>query len=220
MSVDPNDKYWTQALGDPSVTAATGSARKQLIALLMGFGDPSQLTADQRTTYGITDNDLSGAATNPYSTQMNLAKQLSGNQYGIQNNNNAHGTLFSGVHAAQQAGELQAGGQRNYDAQRSLASQLAGIDDTRTQAITNAYGRISTNEALKPLPIPAVPDAPPAPPAGPPPQAGPAVNGLGTPWVDPGQRENLVQPPPNPTPKVKTAAQIAAQAKRGFIGHA
>ncbi len=212
--------YWAQAQLDPSYIAQHGGLSNQLKQLILNYGSSGALSTDEATNYQINPGDISGADTNPYSIQANLRQQLSGDQYGITNNANAHGALYSGAHAAMQAHELQNAGQRNYSALQTLQGQIGGIDQQNTNALTGAYGTLAQS-ALNDPTIPAAPISPSAPGVAPPAVAAPPpVNGLGTPWVDPGARENLVQPPPAPLPKVVAAKQIVGAANRGFIGHA
>lgn len=161
MAVDPN-AIWAQASLDPSYLAQHGSNTAALKALILGYGSSSALSPQLASQYGITPDQVSAADTNPYSVQSQLAKQLSGDQYGITNAAQSHGALFSGAHAAAKAGELQNAGQRNYGAQQTLAQQIAGIQGNDTTALTNAYGTLTTNalNTPQPAPAPAAPTAP------------------------------------------------------------
>lgn len=153
MAVDPN-AIWAQASLDPSYLAQHGSNAAALKALILGYGSSSALSPQLATQYGINPGDVSAADQNPYSVQSQLAKQLSGDQYGITNTAQSHGALFSGAHAAAQAGELQAGAQRNYNAQQTLAQQIAGIQGNDVNALTGAYGTLTTNALNTPVPAP------------------------------------------------------------------
>jgi hypothetical protein len=215
------EEIWARAQLDPSYLAAHGGNAKALQDLILNYGSSSALSPELAGQYGIQPGQVSAADQNPYSVQAQLGKLLSGDQYGITNNANAHGALYSGAHQAQQLHEIGNAGQRNYNAQQTLAQQIAGITGNDTNALTGAFGRLSDQALNTPVPQPApvaIPDAvAPAAPAAP---AAPPLNGLGQPWIDPGARENMVQPPPAPTPKVIAAKQIVGQAARGFQGSA
>lgn len=231
------DPLWAKALLDPSVLAGMGPLRDKTIRALLGYGDASSIFArpagvDPSTgqpyqtiaeQYGIDENAVSGAATNPYSTLSGLRQQLTTDRHNITNTAAAHNAEFSGAHVAAQMKENADAEQRNYNAQQGLASTMGEIGSQRTGIVSGAYqammGRAATDPTIPAAPAePAAPAAAAAPPiatAAPPP-----VNGLGQPWVDPGARENLVQPPPAPAPNVVAANLIKKQAARGFIGHA
>lgn len=157
--------YWAQAQLDPSYLAQHGSNAAALKALILGYGSTSALSPQLAGQYGINPGDVSAADQNPYSVQSQLAKQLSGDQYGITNTAQSHGALFSGAHAAAQAHELQDAGQRNYNAQQTLAQQIAGIQGNDTNALTGAYGTLTTNALNTPQPAPAAPAYAPSAPA-------------------------------------------------------
>lgn len=148
--------YWATAQLDPSYLAQHGSNTKSLIQAILGYGSSAALSPELAAQYGIQPGQVSAADQNPYSTTKQLAQQLSGDQYGITNNANAHGALYSGAHAAAQQHELQNAGQRNYTAQQALASQISGIGQQDTNALTGAYTGIA-NAALNTPTAPAVP---------------------------------------------------------------
>lgn len=158
--------YWSQAQIDPAYLAQHGANAKALKDLILNYGSSSALDPGLAGQYGIGQSDVSAADSNPYSVQAQLAKTLSGDQYGIQNNANAHGALISGAHEAQQLHEVDNAGQRNYNAQQALQNAIGGITANDTAALTGAYGTITTN-ALN-TPVPATPD---------PAAAAPAVGG-------------------------------------------
>ncbi|MBA3841046.1 MAG: hypothetical protein H0X39_00225 [Actinobacteria bacterium] len=149
--------YWSQAQLDPAYLATHGGLSKSLKDLILNYGSSSALSPEEAARYGIAPGDVAAADQNPYSVQAQLRQQLSGNQYGITNNANAHGALFSGGHAAMQAHELQNSGQRNYNASQALGAAIGGIDQQNTNAITGAYGTLAQNA----LNDPAIPVAAP-----------------------------------------------------------
>lgn len=231
MATDP---LWAKAQLDPSVLAGKGGLRDAIIRAANAYGDPSSLFARQpgvdpatgqpyqtiAEQYGIDQNAVSGAATNPYSTLHQLGDTLTSDRHNIVGSLAGRGLEFGGAMAASQAHETNAAGQRNYAAQQGLQGTLGGIGQQYVGLITGAYQKLMDQAAADPaIPAQPAPDVPaaPAPPAAP---VAPPVNGLGQPWVDPGARENIVQPPPAPGPKVIAAKQLAGQAKRGFQGAA
>lgn len=237
MAATPAE-LWAKAQLDPSVLAGKGGLRDALIRAVTGYGDASSIFARQpgvdpstgkpyqtlAEQYGIDQNAVSGAASNPYSTLHGLADQSTSNRHNIVGGLASRGLEFGGAMAASQAHETQQAGQRNYAAEQGLQGALGGIGQQYTGLITGAYNTLMQQAANDPA-IPAAPAPAPeaAAPEAPAPAAAaapPPMNGLGQPWIDPGARENLVQPPPAPTPKALSAAQLAAQAKRGFQGHA
>lgn len=188
--------YYSQAILDPGYLGQHGLDAKSIIQLILGSGNAANLSPELAQQYGITPDQVSAANQNPYGTKQSLEHTLSGNQYGITNNAQAHGALYSGAHAAAQLHELQNAGQRNYDATTDLASRIAGIGQQDTNALTGAYTGIANAALNTPTPPPAVPGV------APPPAGAPALNGLGTPYVDPGARESFTQPVPIKPPKL------------------
>jgi hypothetical protein len=167
-------------------------------------GLPYQSLADQ---YGIGYNDVSGAATNPYSALTQNANKLSGDQTTILGGNAAHGAEFSGVEAAMQAREQAAGAARNYAAQQGLAGTLASIGQQRANLISGAYSTLMGQAANDPT-IPATPAvAAPAAPAAPAPPLTPTTAPGGN-YFNPNAPQNrqsnvgLLKPPKLVMPKV------------------
>jgi hypothetical protein len=162
MAIDPSDPYFLQH----------GALAKQLQALINQYGDSSALTPQYQQEFGLGAGDVSGATGNPYSTLAQLKQQLEGDQTGIQNTANSHGALFSGANAAATQHEIQAAGQRNYNAQQALQQQLSGLQTTDLGNLTDATGRAAqaalNDQTLAPVPAPA-PAAPAAPAYMPPP---------------------------------------------------
>lgn len=215
MAIDPN-AIWQQAQLDPSYIAGHSAAAQALKQLILGYGDTNALAPAEAARYGIQSNDVSAANQNPYSVQSQLAQQLAGDQTGIQRTANSHGALYSGANAAATAHELQAGGQRNYNALQTLQGQIAGIDSSDTSALTGAYGNL-TNQALADQTIPVtpaavapnVPVAAPALPGTTPATATFAQNPAGYDPLAPqntGQSTNLTVKPPK-LPKLATGLQ-------------
>lgn len=218
--------YWSQAQTDPAYIAAHGGNRQSLVNLMTGYGDASQLFArppglDPATgqpyktlaeQYGIGQNDVSAAAGNPYSTQAQLAQQLSGDRYGITNTAAAHGAEFSGANVAAQAHENQNAGQRNFNAQQALTQQIAGITGNDLTSLTGAYNTITTNQLNTPVApvapqLPAPNMIPPQPDPGQTYLPGGGVTGPAAPAASPGPREYIppapIKPPKPPAmPKV------------------
>jgi hypothetical protein len=145
VALDPSDPYYLQH----------SALAKSLAGLVNNFGDPNALTPEYMAEFGLSGNDVSAAAGNPYSTTHQLTNQLAGNQTQIQRTANAHG-LFSGANAAATEHEIQAAGQRNYDARQSLSQQLAGLQTTDIGNLSDATARAAAIAAADPT-VPATP---------------------------------------------------------------
>lgn len=214
------DPLWDKAQLDPTYIAGHAGLRNSMLQAFLANGDTSMLTPELMSQWGISQADIAPAAINPYSAKAGLERTLGTNQGQIRTGVVGRGLERSGAHAVLQAREIQNANQRNYASQQGLLSTINGIGQQNTDLITGAYRTLMGQAAADPT-IPAAPAPAPVPaPAAAPAPAGPALNGLGTPYIDPGQRESLVQPIATPTVKALTAAQLAAQAKRGFQGHA
>lgn len=211
------DPLWDKAQLDPSVLAGKGGLRNALLQAFIANGDTSALTPELMQQWGISAADVAPAATNPYSTMRQNADTLASDRHDTTAAMAARGLEYSGANAAAQEHATAAGGLRNYQAQQGLQSTLGSVAQQYTGLIQGAYQTLMGQAATDPT-IPAAPAAPAAPVA--PAPAAPSLNGLGTPYVDPGARETFTQPPPAPGPKIVAGAQLAAQAKRGFVGHA
>lgn len=153
MAIDPSDPYFLQH----------GALAKQLQELINQYGSSSALTPGYQQEFGLGAGDVSTANQNPYSTLNQLQQQLAGNQSQIQNTANSHGALYSGANAAATQHEIQAGGQRNYQAQQALQAALGGLQTTDLSNLTDATGRAATAALNDPTLAP----PPPAPAAAP-----------------------------------------------------
>lgn len=212
MAVDPATIWAQTQTSDPAYLAAHANNRAALIAALAGYGDPTSAFAtgangqSLASQYGIGQNDVSGAATNPYSTLALLKQQLAGDQTGIQNTANAHGLLSSGANVAATGHEVQTGQQRNYTAEQALRNQIAGITGNDTTALTGAfnndYANALADQTVPVTPAAVAPDvAAPAAPAAAPIVAAPVLNnpiaiGGGVPYHTPGAPQ--IKAPPKP----------------------
>lgn len=216
MAVDPN-AIWAQAQLDPSYLAAHGSNAAALKALILGYGSTSALSPQLAGQYGINPGDVSAADQNPYSVQAQLKKSLGGAEYNTTNTAEAHGALFSGAHEAAQLGNIATGAQNNYNAQQALQNSIAGINASDVNALTGAYGTLTTNALNTPQPAPqqtqTAPGLPAPAPVGSTPAtqtwaANPSGFDAGTPH---NQALAAIKPPKPPAlPKLTT----------GYLGHA
>jgi hypothetical protein len=146
MAIDPSDPYFLQH----------GALAKQLQALINQYGDSFALTPQYQQEFGLGAGDVSTATGNPYSTLAQLRQQLTTNQGQIQNTANSHGALYSGANAAATQHEIQAAGQRNYNAQQQLQAQLSGLQTTDLGNLTDATARAAAaalnDQTLAPAP--------------------------------------------------------------------
>jgi hypothetical protein len=210
------DPLWDKAQLDPSYLAGHAGLRAALINAALNYGDASSIFATRpdgtslASDYGITSNDVSGAATNPYSQLQQNKNTLAGDQQSILGGNAAHGAEFSGVEAAMQAKELAAGQARNYAAGQGLAGTLSGIQSQNTGLITGAYQNLMNQAANDPtipaVPAVAAPAAPAAPAAAPPPLTSTTAPGDNyfNPLAPQNKQSNvaLIKPPKLVMPKV------------------
>lgn len=194
------DPLWDKASLDPSVIAGKGGLRNTLLQAFLQNGDTSMLTPEMMAQWGITAADIAPAATNPYSQKALLGQQLAQDQGQIRQTAQSHGAQFSGAHAAAQAREVRDANQRNYASQQGLLGTLNTVGTQYTDLITGAYKTLMGQAATDPT-IPAAPVAPAPAPAPAPVAPSPALNGLGNPYVNPGPRESLIQPPKIKVPK-------------------
>jgi hypothetical protein len=143
--------------GDPEYIARLAALTRQRHDALVQFGDASGVP-------GADDATAAEAANNPYSVVALLRQQLGQNERNLTNAANAHGVLFSGTQAQNQANEANAGVQRSFDARQRLLSMLGGYTDQQNQAYYDVYNRVAANPPGSPVapaaPAAAPPDAP------------------------------------------------------------
>lgn len=226
MAIDP---LWAQAQLQPDYLAGQSGLRQAIInAIVANGGDGgifAQPTGIDPTTgqpfqsiaqqYGIGQQDIAGAATNPYSAMRANAQTTESDRHDIVQGLAGKGLEFSGAMGAGQAHETNADAARNYATNQSLQSTLAGIGQQRVGLIQGAYQSLMNKAAVDPT-IPAAPAAPaPAIPAGSAPIPQAAGNSLdrmydqANPIQPVGASPSLLAPK---IPKIKLAT--------GYQGHA
>lgn len=158
LEADPGYMAWqTNSIQDLSNAATQRQAA--LRALVEQFGG---LPAGFKDPYGdLTSGDLALAASNPYSTRANLARDYHTNVESMRKALAARGALHSGDLGYGQNQLDTQYGQQQYDAGQQFAQALQGAISSYTDAqaqdrqaqvgaITGAYGNIIQNPAYVP----------------------------------------------------------------------